>query len=83
MTAPRDGEPYAGKSAFTPGPWFTTGHGEIVTGAPPCDSIAMVLMHAAGPANARLIAASPTLYEFVAKKAAEGDRDAAALIAAI
>jgi hypothetical protein len=34
-------------------------------------------------ANARLISASPSLYDFVAKRAAEGDEDAAALIASI
>lgn len=34
-------------------------------------------------ANARLIAASPTLFEFVAKKASEGDADAARIIANI
>ena len=34
-------------------------------------------------ANARLIAASPTLYAYVARKAADGDRDAAEIIAAI
>jgi hypothetical protein len=34
-------------------------------------------------ANARLIAASPILYNYAAKKAAEGDADAARIIAAI
>lgn len=34
-------------------------------------------------ADARLIAASPTLFEFVAKKASEGDADAARIIANI
>lgn len=34
-------------------------------------------------ANARLIAASPTMYEYVARKAAEGDADAARIIASI
>lgn len=33
--------------------------------------------------NARLISASPTMYEFIARKAQEGDADAAAIIAAI
>ena len=36
-----------------------------------------------GEANARLIAASPTLFDFVAKKAAEGDADAARIISLI
>lgn len=34
-------------------------------------------------ANARLIAASPTLYAYVAAKAAEGDADAARIISSI
>jgi hypothetical protein len=34
-------------------------------------------------ANAALIAASPALYDFAAKKAAEGDAEAAALVEAI
>lgn len=38
---------------------------------------------AADAANARLIAAGPTMYEFIARKAQEGDADAAAIIAAV
>lgn len=34
-------------------------------------------------ANARLIAASPVMYEFIKRKAEEGDKDAAELIASI
>lgn len=34
-------------------------------------------------ANARLIAASPTLYVYVAEKAAQGDADAARIISSI
>ena len=32
-------------------------------------------------ANARLIAASPALYDFAAKKAAQGDQDAISMLA--
>jgi len=34
-------------------------------------------------ANARLIAASPTMYEYIASKANAGDEDAARIIASI
>lgn len=37
----------------------------------------------AGKANARLIAASPTMYEYIARKAQEGDTDAQAIISGI
>ena len=67
----------------TPGPWEA--HGANVFAGKNCiaicdtDNDTQERMEA----NARLIAASPTLYDYVAKKAAEGDADAARIIASI
>lgn len=72
----------------TPGPW----------GLRKTDSGAWAIFSAAGiwiattlrrqfpsedMANARLIAASPTMYDFVKKCAAEGNRDATGILEAI
>ncbi len=42
-----------------------------------------IIYHEENKANAHLIAACPTMYDYIAKKAAEGDEDAAKIIAAI
>lgn len=81
----------------TPGPWFIhpdVDHPyEIQIAAGPLDDEGCPevwvaecfggLSDGEREANARLIAASPSLYEFVSRKASEGDEDAARLIANI
>ena len=72
----------------TPGPWilgeypkaegwFIKGVGDTI---PLCSS-----QHATARsfANARLIAASPRMFDYITKRAAEGDRDAAEILASI
>lgn len=82
----------------TPGPWAwygpTRGEGLTFTheahvgpgeGNDACGPIAAVSGDddEEAVANARLIAACPTMYEFIRKEAQEGDADAAAIIATI
>ena len=69
-------------SGFTPGPW-------IVDYRKPNDlwihgqDGEWIANLAGKKADARLIAASPTLYEYVKKMADKGDKDATELIAGI
>lgn len=75
-------------TAHTPGPWVAeTYQGRTtrlrVRTAEQAVTICQVTALIHKEANARLIAASPTLYEYVAKKANEGDADAARIIASI
>lgn len=65
----------------TPGPWHGQASGskrEIVADH---EVIAEVWQNR-GP-NARLIAAAPTMYEYVALRAANGDSEAAAIVEGI
>ena len=70
-------------SGHTPAPWKAEEDGIVV------DENDDVIAEVYGDtdheinANARLIASSPTLFDFVAKKAAEGDADAARIISLI
>jgi len=71
----------------TPGPWADAGgigHGSWIVG-PNGENVAVVYSRASvhGAQNARLIAAGPTLYDFAAKRAAEGDVEARAIVEAI
>ena len=79
----------------TPGPWtneeseITAEDGSVIAHVNtvddfPCidddnDSSQMALLIVELEANARLIAASPTMAEYVIRKALEGDRDAEAI----
>lgn len=85
----------AARASHTAGPWLMVeGQPSVIRCAPepaPDKSwrfIAEITLNGESMsteemANARLIAAGTTLYDFVAKKAAEGDADAARIIAAI
>ena len=84
------------KAAHTPAPWLIEwnaaqgGEGHYITdskdmGEP--SRIAMVLFHddADGEtrANARLLAASPTMYDYLVERAQSGDARAASIVEAI
>jgi hypothetical protein len=84
----------AKKVGHTPGPWSVIGdkirrtdQGDlyiaISTSDLTLDFIAPRAMKAQHMANARLVAASPTMYEFIKSLAEKGDKDAAAIIANI
>lgn len=75
----------------TPRPWLVkpvaapmshNGDIGIVTAKGALIAVAL-LERGRAAANARLIAASPLMYEYIAKRAKEGDDDAASIIAAI
>lgn len=75
-------------SAHTPGPWHVCGgsHPDKVLAAD--SNLIADCSHPNRPphfgeANARLIAAAPTMYSYIAKKAAEGDSDAKDIIDSI
>ncbi len=82
--------------AFTPGPWFIEGAdldpqrpwiaaphqedgGDIVCDAPDDDCEASLRRW---PANARLIAAAPTMAAYIGRRANEGDADAVEILKA-
>ena len=77
------------KSGHTPGPWSyekshpNAGSYATIRGADGEALCHIGLVMPADEHDARLIAASPTMYEYVRRKADEGDRYAAAIIAAI
>ena len=84
------------KAAHTPGPWLIEwnaaqgGEGHYITDSKDMvelSRIAAVLFHddADGEtrANARLIAASPTMYEYLVERAQSGDARAASIVEAI
>jgi hypothetical protein len=73
------------KPAWTPGPWklhpWGSGKGyEIETEAALVASVQREMAGSATEANARLIAASPSLAEYVQRKADEGDEEATRLM---
>ena len=84
------------KAAHTPGPWLIEwnaaqgGEGHYITDSKDMvelSRIAAVLFHddAVGEtrANARLIAASPTMYDYLVERAQSGDARAASIVEAI
>ena len=84
------------KAAHTPGPWQIEwnvaqgGEGHYITDSKDMaelSRIAAVLFHddADGEtrANARLIAASPTMYDYLVERAQSGDARAASIVEAI
>ena len=84
------------KAAHTPGPWLIEwnaaqgGEGHYITDSKDMGElsrIAAVLFHddADGEtrANARLIAASPTMYDYLVERAQSGDARAASIVEAI
>ena len=77
---------------FTRGPWYGDGReketGDILVYAPEaehgCRDICFIPEDDQQDiANARLIAASPTMYAYLERKANEGDGEAAAIVEAI
>lgn len=82
------------ETKFTPGPW-TIGpnqpsgktFGKLTTyeigGEKSAVWCAQVIADEYGEANAALISASPTMYDYIAKKAEGGDAEAKALIDSI
>lgn len=75
------------KPSFTPGRWRygrTLSHGLAVFSTPQVGSPEHIVAIAdENEANAQLIAASPSLYEFVRCKAEEGDIDAQKIITSV
>lgn len=76
---------------FTSGPWTVRHATDVVALHQPegsrhvadCDPYHLPIDHprwAQETANARLIALSPNLYDYAARRAAEGDAEAAALV---
>ena len=72
----------------TPGPWQSIGS----TGSVWCGEVFVASVYGDDPdckpdarmkANGRLIAAAPTMYAFIEKKAEDGDEEAQKLIGAI
>ena len=85
----------AARPAHTPGPW-SEDSGEALNVRAPHGGIVAQLHHLKGRhgmggrlpdgeavANARLIAASPTMYSYIAERAAVGDKEAAIILESI
>ena len=83
-------------SGFTPGPWFVDEYipkdrfNAVHQHVGVCDGSGLSVVALCGPAgdeqsqkDAFLIAASPVMYEYILKKANEGDVEAAKIISAI
>lgn len=67
--------------SFTPGPWqahgiYVFGGGVTTVAKAPYADVSL----AQAKANARLIAASPTMFEYIVRRASEGDSEAAAIV---
>ena len=75
------------KSRHTPGPWHYNPHSPNRVTAPNGQTVAATYGGALGDeeqvANTRLVASTPAMYEYVSKKAEEGDQDAQAIVATI
>lgn len=78
-----------GQGAFTPGPWEAArrlGRTNRVISTDGKANDGFLIASAHGPdqeANAHLMAASPTMFEFIERKAAEGDVEARGIVEAI
>ena len=79
------------KPAFTPGPWsvgFADGSGPECIVAGENNAVVMggdsfgLTYGVKNPADATLIAAAPTMFSLIEKKAADGDQDAIAFMEA-
>jgi hypothetical protein len=67
------------ETKHTPGPWFIENDYEIK--AEPNKTIATSFpLRTNNEANAKLIADCPTMFVYIAKKAAEGDKEAQEII---
>ena len=69
-------------SDFTPGPWHIANGVQIRSNR---DQIAKIWMmrNGEGRENARLIAAAPTMHEYIAKRADAGDNEAKQILESI
>jgi hypothetical protein len=73
----------------TPGPWKTERHSATIAIRDANDKIigeiygSITRPEREWHANARLIAACPTMYDYIRRRAEEGDEDAVKIIAAI
>jgi len=75
---------------WTPGPWVVIGGGSsLYIRSADGENVCQTARHSFDArdeieeANARLIAACPTMYAYIAKKAQDGDADAARILAAL
>jgi hypothetical protein len=88
-------KPHSPQAQFTPGPWFTYDDG-IIRHNGPAGVLGLKLgspwleeawsyddADAETRANARLIAAAPTMAGYIQRKADEGDAEAAAIMESI
>jgi len=83
MTTPPTTES-VGAWAFTPGPWWFAGPPHnIAVWFSEDDRVCFMTSDGPTEANARLIAASPTMHAFVAKHAAAGDAEALRILESI
>ena len=70
-------------SKHTPGPWINDGDGIVWSESNPIYGWIADCRNGPQDANARLIAAAPLMYDFVASAAAGGDNKALAIMEAI
>ena len=75
------------KSRHTPAPWSYNERSPSRVTAPGGETIAATYGGQLGfeeqVSNTRLLASAPVMYEYIVKKAAEGDEDAKAIIARV
>lgn len=72
------------EAQHSPGPWtFIDSEDEYEVGFHAEGQPLQWRVDITAPANARLIAASPTLYAYVAKRAEAGDQEASQIVEAI
>ena len=75
------------KSRHTQGPWSYNEESPNRVTAPQGDTVAATYGGMVGMeeqvSNTRLIASAPTMYEYIGRKAAEGDQEAQAIVSAI
>ena len=75
------------QAQHTPGPWHLECHTGEIRIFPPsperCGIAELNGTNETSQANARLIAAAPTMYEYIRKKAGEGDSEAVGIWEAV
>ena len=76
------------KPRYTPGPWRYEEESPTRVIGPKGETVAAVYGSEVGDqeqvvANVRLIASAPAMYEYVAKRAGEGDQEAEAVLVGI
>ena len=75
------------KARHTPGPWRHNEQSPNRVTGPEGETVAATYSGMAGSAgqlaNTRLIASAPTMYEYIEKKASEGDQEAMNIVSNI